>query len=107
MIVASLDTQKGKTVTRKQKLARVNKVLVAEAAWRLAYLDHATFTTAALAKRLNMPCNRHFQGYMNSLGTSGLLIPARRLDSDGRWRKYWYAQETQPMFEAQGKEMVA
>lgn len=94
-------------MTRKHKLERVNKVKIAEEAWKLAYLDKASFTTPALAKRLKMPCNRHFQAYMNSLGAQGLLIPARRLDSDGHWRKYWYAQETKPMFEMSSKEKVA
>jgi len=94
-------------VTRKHKLARVDKVAIVKAAWKAAYLERSQFTTMALAARLKMPCNRHFQACMNQLAKDGLLAAYRRLDDDGRWRKYFYAQESKPMFEAQGKEKVA
>jgi len=94
-------------MTRKKKLARVNKVLIAEEAWRLAYLKEATFTTVALAMRLGMPPNRHFRQYLNSLAASGLLQVTRQLGDDGKYRKYFYAQRTASMFTFDEKEKVA
>lgn len=92
---------------RKKKLQRVNKVAIAEAAWRMAYLKQAEFTALALAAHLKMPANRHFRQYLNSLAASGLLYAYRRLDDDGYYRKYFYQQGTEPMFDLAGMEKVA
>jgi len=94
-------------MTRKRTLQRVNKVKIAEEAWRLAYLREARFTTIALAARLKMPPHRHFRQYLNSLAASGLLYASRELCDDGHYRKYFQAQATIPMFEQQGKEKIA
>jgi len=94
-------------MTRKLKLEKVNKVQIAEAAWRLAYLKEARFTTDALAAHLHMPANRHFRQYLNSLAANGLLQAYRELDPDGRWRKYFYAQKAQSMFDYSEKEKLA
>lgn len=94
-------------MTRKKKLARVNKCAIAEEAWRLAYLKESTFTAIALAARLEMPANRHFRQYLNSLAASGLLQVARTLCDDGYYRKYFYAQKTASMFEFDEKEKIA
>lgn len=94
-------------MTRKKKLDRVNKVRIAEEAWRLAYLSEASFTTMGLAARLKMPPNRHFRQYLNSLATSGLLQTARQLCDDGKYRKYFYAQRTPSMFTFEEKKKLA
>lgn len=94
-------------MTRKRTLQRVNKVKIAEAAWRLAYIHQAEFTTDKLAAALKMPANRHFRQYLNYLAGSGLLFASRQLDDDGHYRKYFSAQATIPMFDQQGKEKIA
>jgi hypothetical protein len=94
-------------MTTRKKAVRVNKVLIAEEAWRLAYLKEAAFTTVTLAKRLNMPPNRHFRQYLNSLAASGLLAVTRQLCNDGHYRKYFYAQQTKSMFTFDEKEKIA
>ena len=99
-------------MTRKKKLARVNKVAIAEAAWELCYLKEMRFTTAVFAEYLQMPANRHFRQYLNSLAQAtptrpALLLAYRELDEDGRYRKYFYAQKTAAMLTPQEMRKVA
>lgn len=91
----------------KKKLARVNKVQIAEKAWELTYLKETAFTADALAKLLKMPANRHFRQYLNELAKKGLLSVHRTLCDDAKWRKFYYAQKTQAMFTFDEKEKVA
>lgn len=91
----------------KKKLARVSNSVIAEEAWRLAYLKEASFTANGLAARLKMPANRHFRQYLNSLAASGLLQVARQLCEDGYYRKYFYAQRTTGMFTFEEKERIS
>lgn len=94
-------------MTARKKLTRVDKVAIAEEAWRLCYQKEACFTTIALAARLHMPPNRHFRQYLNSLATKGLLQAQRELGDDGHYRKYFYAQNTKSMFAFDEKEKIA
>lgn len=92
---------------RKKKHIRIDRYSICLAACKAAYIEGASFTSAALAARLKMPCNRHFQETMNDLARAGVLDVARLLCDDGHYRKYFYAQKTQPMFDLTGKENVA
>ncbi len=64
---------------------------------RLAYVDQATFTPAALASSLSMSASRQFRAYLKKLVRLGLLEQYRVLFNDGHYRLVYCGNQTRKL----------